>query len=633
MATRTERHGTGPPPRLRPLRDARWTLDGELGRRLRANEEHWLLVAPDANPAMLQLFRDRDRRPVRDLLPWSGEFAGKYLTSAALALRLAGDERGERGERLRRHLERFVRALLAAQDEDGYLGVFPRAHRLTGTAPRPDGGEGRTWDAWNHYHCLLGLLLWYDATGDGAALEACRRIGDLFCRTFLDAGRRLGAIGSEERNLAPIHGLCLLYERTGVERYLRMARAVEADFEAPPAGDYVRTALAGTPFHATPKPRWESLHCVQGVAALYDLTGDERYRRAVGHIWWSIAEHDRHPTGGFSSGERAVGNPYDPGAIETCCTIAWAALSIDALRLTGDPLVADELELSTLNAVLGAQSPTGRWWTYNTPVDGVRRASAHDIVFQAREGSPELNCCAVNGPRGLGLLSEWGLTAAPGGVALHYYGPGSARFRLPSGARVTLAQATAYPADNAVSLSVSPERPASFALRLRIPAWSRRTRVRLNGRAVGGVQPGSYATLERRWAAGDRVDLEFDFSLRVWVGEREAAGTGAVFRGPLLLAYDQRFNALDPDDLPELDPALLRGARVGAPAAGPRAGEAADPTVPLLTVTVPTPDGDAVLADFASCGAAGNPYRAWLPLRGLQAVPFSRANPLRTTAL
>ena len=65
------------------------------------------------------------------------------------------------------------------------------------------------------------------------------------------------------------------------------------------------------------------------------------------------------------------------------------ALSIDMLRLTGDPLVADELELSTFNAVFGAQSPTGRWWTYNTPMDGHRRASAHDIVFQARAGTPE----------------------------------------------------------------------------------------------------------------------------------------------------------------------------------------------------------------------------------------------------
>ena len=70
--------------------------------------------------------------------------------------------------------------------------------------------------------------------------------------------------------------------------------------------------------------------------------------------------------------------------------------------------VADELELSLFNAILGAQHPYGRWCTYNTPMDGAREASAHTIVFQSRAGTPELNCCSVNGPRGLGLLVRLG---------------------------------------------------------------------------------------------------------------------------------------------------------------------------------------------------------------------------------
>ena len=114
----------------------------------------------------------------------------------------------------------------------------------------------------------------------------------------------------------------------------------------------------------------------------------DKYRRAFEHIWWSIVKLDRHNNGGFSSGEQAQGNPYHKGAIETCCTIAWTALSVEMLRLTGNPVVADELELSTLNSVLGLHSRSGRWVTYNTPMDGTRLASAHDIVFQARAGSP-----------------------------------------------------------------------------------------------------------------------------------------------------------------------------------------------------------------------------------------------------
>ena len=37
--------------------------------------------------------------------------------------------------------------------------------------------------------------------------------------------------------------------------YLQLAREVEKDWEAPPSGDYVRSALAGKPFWQCPKPR------------------------------------------------------------------------------------------------------------------------------------------------------------------------------------------------------------------------------------------------------------------------------------------------------------------------------------------------------------------------------------------
>ena len=114
-----------------------FALEGPVREYLGNVTRQWLLPGPEANPAMLAMFRDRDRRPYRDLLPWSGEFAGKYLTGATGVLRLTGDPE------LKRHLERFVRDLVACQDADGYLGPFPRGYRLTGHAPTSARREGR----------------------------------------------------------------------------------------------------------------------------------------------------------------------------------------------------------------------------------------------------------------------------------------------------------------------------------------------------------------------------------------------------------------------------------------------------------------------------------------------------------
>ena len=47
-----------------------------------------------------------------------------------------------------------------------------------------------------------------------------------------------------------------------------------------------------------------------GLAKLYRVTGDERYRKSFLHHWASIRRFDMRNTGGFSSGEQATGNPY-----------------------------------------------------------------------------------------------------------------------------------------------------------------------------------------------------------------------------------------------------------------------------------------------------------------------------------
>jgi DUF1680 family protein len=475
---------------------------------------------------------------------------------------------------------------------------------------------------------MLGLLLWHGETGDDKALRCVRRIADLMCARFLGKqSPRLVDTGSTEMNLAPVHSLCLLYRETRARRYLDLALQIVGEFAAtdadgkPLAGDYLNTALAGKEFFETPKPRWESLHPILSLVELFYITGEERYRQAFEHIWWSIVKLDRHNNGGFSSGEQAQGNPYHQGAIETCCTIAWIALSVEMLRLTGNPIVADELELSTLNSVVGMHSFTGRWATYNTPMDGIRRASAHEIVFQSREGTPELNCCSVNSARGFGMLSDWALMQDEEGLVLNWYGASTLRTVLASGSEVQLAQETDYPRDGRIRIAVSPSRSAEFGLKLRIPHWSSVTRVRLNGESVKPAQPGSYLLLQRKWRRGDEIDLRLDTSFHYWVGERECEGKTSIYRGPLLLTCDRGFNGCDPDDLPMLDARGLKG-RIVKPSHW---------LAPVLLMEFPTVGGGKLrLCDFGSAGEGGSPYRSWLKVANVRATEFSRQSPLRS---
>jgi DUF1680 family protein len=565
---------------------ARFVFEGTMGERVKANLENWLLRAPAANPGMIEMFRLRDRKPKPDLVPWAGEFVGKYLISAIQALRMT------RSHDLNLLIRRIIADLMDCQADDGYLGPFTKEERLLGH-----------WDLWGHYHWMLALMMWHEDTGDAEALDCVIRAADLVCRTYLDTDRKVLDAGSHEMNMAIIHVLGWLYRETGTESYLQMMRQIEKEWEQ--AGDYFRAGLAETEFFRTPNPRWESLHDVQGLVELYQITGDEQYKTAFENLWWSIRQYDRHNTGGFSTGEKAVGDPYAQGATETCCTTAWMALTIDMLRSTGDPIAADELELSTWNSMLASQHPSGRWWTYDTPMDGVRAASAHSIVFQARPGTPELNCCSVNGPRGLGMLSEWAMMMNDKGVIVNYYGPMEADLRLPNGTDVKLTQRTDYPVGEHIDLLVLPKQASNFNLRLRIPQWSKETAVEVNGATVEPVHAGSYLSIDRMWHQNDTVEIEFDMSLRCEPGKCAYEGHVSIYRGPLLLAYDQHFNTMDPDDVPALDITGLEAI----------SAESNGQFQPMVLLKVKAADSSPVyLCDFATAGTYGTHYRSWLPI-------------------
>jgi hypothetical protein len=352
---------------------------------------------------------------------------------------------------------------------------------------------------------------------------------------------------------------------------------------------------------------------LEALYELYLITGDADYRDALLFDWHSILKTDIHNNGSFSTNERAVGNPFKSGAIETCCTVSWMALSIDALKLSKDSKVADQLESSTWNAVLAYQHPSGRWCTYHTPMDGWREASAHSIVFQSRAGTPELNCCSVNGPKGIGMISEWAVLEDANGLYLNHYGPGE--ISVDSGdAKWKFTQDTRYPSSGRIKLKIDVDHPTEETIHLRIPEWSVESSVEVNGQPVEGVTPGAYLAIRRTWNAGDTVDLALDMNLRHLKGDENVGNRVSFYYGPLLLAYDQRFNQFDPNEIEPLNGQQLEFVESDAPQ-----GQ----NVPLKLIKFQAEGSqELVLCDFATAGSLGTYYRSWLPAKNLGLGPF-----------
>jgi DUF1680 family protein len=94
-----------------------------------------------------------------------------------------------------------------------------------------------------------------------------------------------------------------------------------------------------------------------------------------------------------------------------------------------------------------------------------------------------------------------------------------------------------YPRSNKARIVSHTENAGAVPLKLRIPAWSTNTVVKLNGNELPGVERGSYFTLKHEWKLGDIVEIEFSMPVVMHKIDHYVAFT----RGPVLLARESRF--------------------------------------------------------------------------------------------
>ena len=593
--------GDGPQPELFeriPLGDTR--LGGELGRRI----DDCIVARIFAQNAdrLVEPFRHRN-----ETSQWQTEFWGKWVLSAVKAYRYQPDP-----ARLEKII-RSARAIVATQSPDGYIGNYAPGHHL------------QAWDVWGRKYTLLGLLACHDLTGEKQLLTAASRLADHLL-TEVGPGKADIIHTGLYRGMASssiLQPMVRLYHRTGRERYLEFAEYIVGQWSEPDGPRLIEKALAGVPVaHRFPPPKqwwsWENgqkayemLSCYEGLLELYRTTGHEPHREAVVRVFDDVLAHEILAPGSGSQREcwfDGARRQAAPGEhrMETCVTITWMRYCAALLRLTGEPRFADAFEHALRNALLGALTPNGDSFAKYSPLTGIRELGE-------KQCGMDLNCCVANGPRGLMLAPDVAVMRDDAGVVMNLYGESDAAVELPSGNRVRLEQRTAYPAVGDVTLQVSPEHEERFRLRLRIPAWSDRARLAVNGEPVAEIASGSYAALERVWRDGDRIELGLDFrARRIRV---PGAAEFAVVRGPLLLARDARLErasldgpaafAASPDEHLECEPA----------------GEAGKGIARSYRVRLRS--GELRLCEYATAGntwTAESRYRVWSPESGAGSV-------------
>ena len=452
---------------------------------------------------------------------WIAEFWGKWFTSAALAYHY--QPRDESLAVLRQSTGR----IMAAQDAGGYIGTY------TGDA------RFKMWDVWCRKYTMLGLLAYYDETGDKSALAALGRLADNLMANIgpgkqpLSIGAMGGAAGATI--LEPI---VLLYLRTGEVKYLEYAGWL-ADFIRPGLAGQIKSQTLGG--HA-----YVNMSMCEGMLELYRATGDPRYRDLAMDYYKVIQDTEILVVGSGSDGENWCGKRFRGGSavlaqdkssfslsIELCATATWIKLNYQLLRLTGRPQFADAIERTTYNMLLRSMDRSTGQIGYHVPL------CATNHSWNGDTWGTDVGCCSANGPRAVMLLPRLAVMSGEAGPVVNLYAGGHAVVPLPQSNRVRLVQTTEYPLEDTVMIAVQPERPAEFTIQLRIPAWSTATAVTVNDVAPEAKPtPGTYLSLRRLWQPNDTIRLKLDLRGKI-VPAPSGSGAQALMRGPLVLGLQR----------------------------------------------------------------------------------------------
>lgn len=483
---------------------------------------------------------------------WDSDF-GKSIETAAYALNHRPDPD------LEARVDEVVDAYARLQQDDGYLNSWyiriEPGKRWTNLRDRHE--------LYNAGHLIEGAVAYFHATGKRKLLDVMCRYADHIAQVFGPAdGQRRGYPGHPELELA----LVKLARVTGERRYLDLARFFvdERGNQDPNYFDAEAHARGETPdqFHfgtleycQAHKPVREQDKVVgHAVRAAYLYAGmadvatefsDDSLSEPLDRLWSHLVDRNLYITGGFGPSAQNEGLTFDydlpneTAYAETCASVALVFWASRMLGRGPNAQYADIMEQALYNNALAGLSLDGTQFFYDNPLES--RGNHHRWTWH------RCPCCPPNISRLVASVGTYFYGVADDEIALHLYNSGKAEIELTC-TKVELTQETGYPFMGDIHLRVEPEQEADFTLSLRVPGWASAVTVKVNGKVVTPPEKDGYLKLQRRWSAGDTVELSLKLEpRRIFANPKVPNNQGrtALMRGPLVYCLEGADNGED----------------------------------------------------------------------------------------
>lgn len=482
---------------------------------------------------------------------WDSD-VGKWIEAASYALA------HRRDADIEAKIEAAVDDLEKAQAPDGYLNCWYLGHEPENRWTNLRDNH----EMYNAGHLLEGAIAYFRVTGRRRFLDVMERYLDHIYSTFgTEPGKKRGYDGHEEIELA----LMKLYYLTGEKKHLDFAAYLinERGQQPPHYFDVEREARDGAEakqryvfanyeYSQSHKPVREQDKVVgHAVRAMYLYTAmadlaaelnDAALKRACEVLWDDVMETKMYVTAGLGPSAHNEGFTHDfdlpnqTAYAETCASVALIFWAQRMLHLDLDGKYADILELAMFNGALSGLSRDGEHYFYANPLESDGTPTRWDWHT--------CPCCTMNVSRLVASVGGYFLSTSEDGVAFHLYGGIGSTVEI-GGQKVALREVSNYPWSGDIRISVDPETPAAFDVKLRIPGWCHGATIAVNGQKIEAVTEKGYVTIRRTWTKGDTIALDLPMPaerLYSHPGVIMNAGRVALKRGPLVYCVEEADN-------------------------------------------------------------------------------------------
>jgi hypothetical protein len=422
-----------------------------------------------------------------------------------------------RDEKIIREARRWIDAVLASQESDGWFG--PRVLK-TSLKGQPD--------LWPHMVMLNVLQSFYEFSGDPRVIPFLLKYhhwlhaqpSDYFGNGYWPRIR----FGDN------IETAYWLYNRTGEPWLLDLTRKIHEHMQDWTSGVH----------------NWHNVNIAQGFrepGVYYQQARDPKFLAAAEQNYLIVMSlYGQFPGGGFGGDENCRPGYHDPRqGFETCGIVEFMHSFQMLTKISGNPLWADRCEDIAFNSLPAALTPDGKGLHYLTCANQVQLDRRNKSPAIENEGtmfsySPfeVYRCCQHNVSHGWPYYAEELWLATPDrGLCASLYAASEVSAKVGDGAAVIISEETDYPFSDVITFKIKTPTLARFPLYLRIPRWCEKASAKVNGQSVSrNSRPLSYVRIDRPWKDGDTVTLQLprQVSLRTWQMNQNSV---SVDYGPL----------------------------------------------------------------------------------------------------